>query len=94
MLEGDGFTNHAYKFTGEAGQDVTIELTAGVDDFDVKLTLLGPDGRAVASNDDIDFQNNNLNSRIETTLPVNGAYTVVVSDVGFGGGPYDLVLSQ
>ena len=46
----------------------------------------------MAVNDDIDFQNNNLNSRIETTLPSNGAYTVVVSDVGFGGGNYELVL--
>ena len=92
LLEADGFTNHAYKFTGESGQRVTIELTALSDDFDVKLTLLGPDETLVASNDDIDFQNNNLNSRIEATLPTNGAYTVVVSDVGFGGGDYELTL--
>lgn len=94
VLEADGFTNHAYKFTGEAGQAVIIELTAQVDDFDVKLTLLGPDGTLVAANDDIDFPNNNLNSRIETTLPTNGVYTVVVSDVGFGGGEYELRLQS
>ncbi len=92
VLEADGFTNHAYKFTGESGQRVTIDLTAQSADFDVKLTLIGPDDTVVAVNDDIDFQNNNLNSRIETTLPSNGAYTVVVSDVGFGGGNYELVL--
>jgi hypothetical protein len=91
-LESDGFTNHAYKFTGEAGQNVTIELTALTADFDVKLTLLGPDESLVDMNDDIDFQNNNLNARITTTLPTNGAYTVIVSDVGFGGGDYELTL--
>lgn len=91
-LESDGFTNHAYKFTGEAGQNVTIELTALIADFDVKLTLLGPDESLVDMNDDIDFENNNLNARITTTLPTNGAYTVIVSDVGFGGGDYELTL--
>ena len=94
VLEDNGFTNHAYKFTGESGQQVLIDLTAMADDFDVRLTLLGPDGGIVAENDDIDFQNDNLNSRIVTRLPANGSYTIIVSDVGFGGGEYELILSR
>lgn len=91
-LEDGGFTNHAYKFTGEAGQSIAIELDAIGNAFDVKLALLAADGSLVAENDDIDFSNNNLNSRIEITLPANGSYTVVVGDVGFSGGEYELRL--
>jgi hypothetical protein len=94
QLEDGGFTNHAYKFTGEAGQTIAIELNAIDNAFDVKLALLSADGSLVAENDDIDFQNNNLNSRIEITLPANGSYTVVVGDVGFNGGEYELRLMQ
>ena len=41
---------------------------------------------------DVDFANDNLNSRLETVLPASGAYTIVVGDVGSDGGEYELIL--
>jgi hypothetical protein len=91
-MEADGITNHAYKFTGAEGQQVTIELTAVNNSFDPKVTLLDPDGNYVDSNDDIDFSNDNFNSHLEVTLERGGVYTIVVSDALTGGGDYDLTI--
>jgi hypothetical protein len=69
-----------YTFTGRAGQHVRVELTATAADPDTFLYLFGPDGSIVASDDDIDTQNNNTNSRIPLSgffsLPKAGVYTV------------------
>lgn len=92
-LPDDGFTNHSYTFSGSQGSKITIELRAVDNEFDTKLTLLGTDGTTtVAFNDDIN--SDNLNSRIEFVIPSNGTYTIIVGDVGFDGGAYELTLTQ
>jgi|GEM_PF-2077100 len=81
-----GLQDH-WTFAGETGQDVVIAVFS--DDFDTYLELLDPDGRSIASNDDF----NGLNSQIETTLPDDGDYTILV--YGFSdtaAGSYELLL--
>jgi len=63
-----------------AGQPVTL-TTAPTANFDTVLTLNGPDGRAVAENDD--RGDGDLSSRIVFVPPTTGRYTAVVT--GFGG---------
>ena len=59
-------------FEGSSGDNVTIEMTS---DDDTYLILLGPDGTIVAENDDYE----GLDSRIETSLPSDGTYTIVAT---------------
>jgi hypothetical protein len=77
-LEGAVYDMHF--FVGRAGQVVRLNLES--DEFDTYLVLIGPDGRLVAENDDI--SPTNLNSAIETTLPSNGNYLVVVTSFAPG----------
>jgi len=67
-----------YTFDGALGDVVTIELTSP--DFDAYLTLQGPDGTLLVSDDD---SAGNLNARIEDfPLPIDGTYTITVSSYG------------
>jgi hypothetical protein len=59
-------------FEGSSGDNVTIDMTS---DDDTYLILLGPDGTIVAENDDYE----GLDSRIETSLPSDGTYTIVAT---------------
>lgn len=63
-----------------AGQPVTL-TTVPTANFDTVLTLNGPNGRAVAENDD--RADGDLSSRIVFVPPTTGRYTAVVT--GFGG---------
>lgn len=74
----DDNVEQQYTFNGNAGDVVTIEMTAGNNgNLDTHLSLLAPDGTEIATNDDIGISN--TNSRIEFTLPDNGTYTVVAT---------------
>ncbi len=79
----------SYTFAGRAGDTVTI--TARSNAFDTFLTLLGPDGDILASDDD---SAGNLNSQIANfTLPQDGIYTAVVSSFAPSvDGPFTLLI--
>jgi hypothetical protein len=80
----------AWTFTGNAGEQVVIELTANGSDLDPHLYLYDGTRTLIADNDDIDGSNSN--SLISVTLPTAGKYTIRVS--GFSGsGDYLLKLS-
>jgi hypothetical protein len=85
-----------YRFDGKAGQRVVIEVLAArygspLDSF---LSLHDADGRLLATCDDIE---GSTDSRIEATLPKDGAYFVSVIDANDIGGPahvYRLVMKE
>lgn len=89
-----------YTFEGAAGDAVTIELTADdSEQLDTLLTLLGPDGDVLISNDDIDFGGGNYNSAItDFTLPETGTFTIVATryngENGTSAGDFTLTLSS
>ncbi|MEO1400471.1 MAG: PPC domain-containing protein [Cyanobacteria bacterium J06635_1] len=71
-----------YRFTGEAGQQVTITLSSP--DFDAYLFLVDPDGNKLAENDDID---GSTDASLTVNLPVSGEYMIVANSydaAGFG----------
>ncbi|MEO0535021.1 MAG: tetratricopeptide repeat protein [Cyanobacteria bacterium P01_A01_bin.123] len=74
-----------YQFEGVGGQTVSISMTS--EEFDTLLVLLGPDGEEVAMNDD-DYFDRSLNSKIVTTLPTDGTYTIIAKSFGGRGGDY------
>jgi len=75
----EGRAGEAWQLNGTAGQRVTITLQS--DDFDAYLYLTGPGLDEVLTDDD---GAGDLNSRIDTTLPTAGPYTVVASSLGSG----------
>lgn len=74
-----------HKFTGKAGQAVTIALNSS--EFDPFLSLLDPNGTEIATNDDFA---RSLNSTIVITLPQDGVYTALVRSYSGQGGNYSL----
>ncbi|MFG3818669.1 trypsin-like peptidase domain-containing protein [Limnothrix redekei] len=74
VLSQDQTLYDIYTFTGEAGNQVTIDLASG--DFDAYLIVLNPDGEELAQDDDSGGQ---TNARITATLPSSGLYTVFVN---------------
>ncbi|MFB6075360.1 MAG: zinc-ribbon domain-containing protein [Haloarculaceae archaeon] len=81
-----------YDFLGSAGDRVQIEMRS--DSIDPYLILTDGNGNMVAENDDITY-GVNLNSRIRTSLPTTGRYTVwCASYSGSATGPFTLSLSQ
>ncbi len=76
----DGGVYDVYSFVGRAGQSINLSLTSP--DFDTYLVLIGPDGTLIAENDDIN--SSNFNSAINTSLPSNGDYIVVVTSFAPG----------
>lgn len=81
----DTFEDDGWTFEGSEGDEITVELLATDSDLDPQLYLYGPDEALIAENDDIDFANDNRNSRVEVTLPSSGTYTIIVSAFGEGG---------
>jgi hypothetical protein len=81
--------NDGWAFSGSEGRQTTIELN-GIGDLDPQLAIYNADGQLIAENDDIVFMEN-LNSRIELSLPYSGSYTIVASAFGTGG-DYELTV--
>jgi hypothetical protein len=82
-----GFDVDVYRFEGKAGQTITAEVFANrlgspLDSF---LTLYTGDGQTVIANDDLDATTSD--SRLEATLPRDGAYYLVLVDANDHGGP-------
>ncbi|HEX7314605.1 MAG TPA: pre-peptidase C-terminal domain-containing protein [Pyrinomonadaceae bacterium] len=82
-----------YTFSGTAGQQVSISMTAA---FDAFLYLTGPDGQIFAADDD---GGGGTNARIPAgsgffTLPVTGTYHILANALDpSGAGAYTLSLS-
>jgi serine protease Do len=78
-----------YRFNGQAGQRISIEmLSQEIDSF---LILVGPNQQDVGQDDD---SAGNGNARIETTLPANGTYLILANSYAAGEqGRYELRLS-
>lgn len=67
----------------QAGQMIDISAISPDDAADVILVLLAPDGSAPIYNDDIDFDNGDLNSLIGAfAVTQTGTYTLLVSHAG------------
>ncbi|MEP6987633.1 MAG: pre-peptidase C-terminal domain-containing protein, partial [Chloroflexota bacterium] len=80
----------AYTFKGTKGDIVTISASAA---FDSNLTLKGPDGNVLITNDD---SANSINPIIEFfTLPTTGEYTIVLRGYSADSlGTYTITLSK
>jgi hypothetical protein len=82
-----GFDVDVYRFEGKAGQRVTAEVVAARfgSALDSLLTLYTGDGQTLAANDDLDSAT--TDSRLEATLPSDGAYYLVLIDANDHGSP-------
>ena len=88
QLNDDSFYE-THTFNGQAGQQVSIQLTSS--DFDTYLMLIDPDGQKIAENDDAQ---NSTNSAITVTLPSSGTYTVIANSYDNSSGAYSMVVSS
>lgn len=84
-----------YTFDVAAGDTINVEMTATSGSLDTLLILLGPDGRAVADNDD--RASGVTDSQIQVSAPSTGTYTVLATRYGqvIGGteGDYSLFIN-
>ena len=71
----DGSRYNLYEFSGEAGQEVRIQLESS--DFDTYLILIGPDDQPLAENDD--RNRGDTNSELVLNLPATGTYRIVAN---------------
>lgn len=80
-----------WRFSGAAGDAVTIDAVAAAEGLDLFAELAGPDGVLLAGDDD---SGEGTNPRIASvTLPASGEYTVRVSSVA-GAGGYTLTVTS
>ena len=84
-----------YRFEGDEGDEIIIDMATADEDLDPYLVVLGPDGERVAENDD---GPEHPNAQVELTLPEKGTYVIVATRFleaeGFSGGNYSLVLRE
>lgn len=64
-----------YTFEGDEGQRVTLTMESS--EFDTYLVLVDPEGQLLGDNDNVSQQNSN--SSLTVTLPVDGTYTVIAN---------------
>lgn len=78
-LEAAGAADH-YCFDGKKGDLLSLALEARRfgSPLDVTLTVLGPDGKEIARSDDLP---GTTDAGLQFTVPADGEYSVVVSDV-------------
>lgn len=76
----------AFEFAGTMGEPVIFDLLS--DDFDSYLTLVGPNGREVASDDD---SGGACNARISAFLEASGTFLVVASSLSGETGAFTLL---
>jgi S1-C subfamily serine protease len=74
VLSSDNSFFNAYTFEGQAGQQVTIEMTSR--DVNPYLILLRPDGSDLAQDND---SAGDRNARLTTVLPETGLYTILAN---------------
>ncbi len=87
---------NVYTFSGQAGEVITLDMSATSGSLDTLLFLLGPDGATLISNDD--RERGITNAAIANyRLLVDGTYTVIATRYGqaIGGteGNYSLTLT-
>lgn len=88
----DGSHYHIWHFTGQAGEDVTIDLMS--DEFDAYV-MLGEGMNPQSSIGDDDDGGEGLDSRLTMALPGAGVYSIVVNTAGSGEtGAYQLRLQS
>ncbi len=87
----EGTPSAEYQVTLDAGSVVTLS-TDSIENFDTVLTLLGPDGKPLAENDD--REPGNLQSLIVHRVEMSGTYTVAVSGYGGGTGVFELSIED
>lgn len=82
-----GFDVDVYRFEGKAGQRIVAEIAAARygSPLDSILTVYTSDGQFVAANDDLDATT--TDSRLEISLPRDGAYYLSVVDANDRGSP-------
>ncbi|MCB9099798.1 MAG: pre-peptidase C-terminal domain-containing protein [Anaerolineales bacterium] len=81
-----------FTFEAEVGDLVTVAMTAtNENNLDTRLTLTGPDGNEVASNDDSPA--GGTNSLIRNQLITTGGRYIIVPDAYSGSGTYTISLS-
>ena len=97
LQQGDGQLrsgefSDAYRFLGQAGQRVAIEVRSS--EFDTYIILRKPDG-SQQDNDDDERGNNGTNSRIELTLEETGEFHVYATSYQPGEtGNYEIVVTD
>lgn len=74
VLSSDGSFFNAYTFQGQAGQEVTIEMTSR--EVNPYLILLRPDGSDLAQDND---SAGDRNARLTAVLPETGLYTILAN---------------
>lgn len=92
-LDEAGYRSDVYEFRGREGQRVQIRL--GSEDFDTYLVLYQGAAEGVALSEDDDGGGQGTNSRIVSTLPADGLYSVEVR--GFSqtaAGDYTLSVTE
>jgi hypothetical protein len=95
-VRGNGFVADRYSFNATSGQKVIISTNAPVGNPDTFLTLLGPNGVVLLTDDD---SGGGTNSRIPggnqaLTLGLNGTYIIEVTPFGASGrGSYSISLA-
>ncbi|WP_203290675.1 PPC domain-containing protein [Maricaulis parjimensis] len=86
---------------GAPSAEFPVELTAGsvitlstdsIENFDTILTLIGPDGKPLAENDD--RAPGNLQSLIVQRVETSGRYVVAVTGYGGGTGEFELTVRE
>ena len=101
-IKGDNYWADRYTFFASAGQRVVIQTSVSPGGFDTFLTLMGPNGLILLTDDD---SNGSTNSRIpggDNSLPLGiaGTYTIEVTQLEVPpplasptGGPYSITLT-
>lgn len=74
VLQSDNSLYDIYTFSGQARQQITIDLES--DEFDTYLAIFNSDGSLLGENDDTP---GSTNSSITMTLPADGDYLIVVN---------------
>lgn len=78
-----------YTFTGQAGQVISISMSAANSDLDSYLTLITPSGQD-SYNDD---GGSNTDSLLVAILPIDGVYTIEASSCCETTGVYELLVT-
>lgn len=81
----------AWLVVGRAGQTLNARVVGQTAGFDANLALLSPDGRQLADDDD---SGGDLNPVINTVLPADGTYVLIVGSYTGAAGSYTITRSD